>query len=683
MLFTSVHVTATSYQYAGQYGGAFAGNNERYLFSLTFDQDVSASLVNHNLLIDQITGTDPDPIYDQHLYWDASTNTATYAIRASAGILANGNYRAALSKFGITGPTGDTLASDSIIDFKVLAGDANGSAGVDAADFVILSNNFGASPRNFTQGDFNYDATVDAADYVILSNNYGATIPNPPTAPDQVTVGNATTNSLQLTWQDVQPSATGYRIERSTDGETFSIDASIVMSDPSLVRNTDSTTGITNISWNDTAAVDGTRYWYRVRAYGNSLDTAYTPKTAATTPLIAPNGVSATDLTADRISVSWTAGSAQATQYRIYRSLAGASPSWTLVDTTSATSPLTYTDKTAKPGTSYVYYVAAVNPTIVSAPSAISASVTTMTLAQDMNAEISALISGKTASDGSNNTDDTLDIFSTADDTSTTAYPNGHYVRNSKLWAAGIDLTSIPVWNSFWPSRWPGSPPPPNIGSGVLISPTFLLQAAHMNSLEGGGYGSMRPGTEIRFVTNDNQVVVRYLADTNPDDDNPTPEDGYPANSKNGYFIPGTDLYLTPLTQAVPNTIRPAKVFSGDLVSAIGQNFGEVPLAYSNRFRQLHITDLLTPNARYETTTQRPSTGSIFRSWDSGIIAGDSSSPVFSILDGSPVVWGTWHGGSPETGENSPYYFNYVPNVHGYLPQISNIVGALDLYSLQ
>ena len=53
-----------------------------------------------------------------------------------------------------------------------LPGDTDGMGGVDFADFLKLTSNFGGAGQ-YTDGDFNLDGNVGFADFLILSANYG------------------------------------------------------------------------------------------------------------------------------------------------------------------------------------------------------------------------------------------------------------------------------------------------------------------------------------------------------------------------------------------------------------------------------------------------------------------------------------------------------------------------------
>lgn len=58
-------------------------------------------------------------------------------------------------------------------DHGTLPGDADGTGGVNLADFQQLMDNFGETSATYTDGDFNTDGIVDFTDFLILSGNYG------------------------------------------------------------------------------------------------------------------------------------------------------------------------------------------------------------------------------------------------------------------------------------------------------------------------------------------------------------------------------------------------------------------------------------------------------------------------------------------------------------------------------
>lgn len=65
-----------------------------------------------------------------------------------------------------------------------LAGDLDGSGDVGFADFLLLSNNFGATDVSYGEGDIDCDGTVAFADFLALSNSFGQTAGTPAAVPE-------------------------------------------------------------------------------------------------------------------------------------------------------------------------------------------------------------------------------------------------------------------------------------------------------------------------------------------------------------------------------------------------------------------------------------------------------------------------------------------------------------------
>ena len=127
------------------------------------------------------------------------------------------------------------------------------------------------------------------------------------------------------------------------------------------------------------------------------------------------------------------------------------------------------------------------------------------------------------------------DLYTTIDHTSTPGHENGTYIRNinplnlqdpAKCWAAGIDLTCVPVaFQSLGGTTWEAGP------FGVLVTPRVLLGTDHQKPHPGGKY---------RFVTMDNQVIERTVSIVRA-----------PVFGDLAYHVLDVDL---------PATIKPAKV---------------------------------------------------------------------------------------------------------------------------
>ncbi len=175
-----------------------------------------------------------------------------------------------------------------------------------------------------------------------ITNSISVTSPAP-----VLRSADAASNGTKITW-DAVPGATGYSVHRKASGGSWS---------------TLGTT--TSTSYTDkTALTNGTTYYYTVRAYAGTESKAAANKYSASywssydagglkaVYIKTPTLNSATNAS-NGIKVSWSAVSG-ATGYSVHRKTSGGS--WTTLGTTTSTS---YTDKTAKPGTTYYYTVRA------------------------------------------------------------------------------------------------------------------------------------------------------------------------------------------------------------------------------------------------------------------------------------------------------------------------------------
>jgi hypothetical protein len=153
-------------------------------FSLQFNEDVSATLGSADLVLENLTTGETIPS-DRLTLTSYASNTATFEYLDQ--VLPDGRYRLTVLAAGVRDPAnnpldgngdgtgGDNYINDTAIYF--LRGDANHDGIVNLADFNILAQNFGQSPRNFSEGDFNYDGVVNLADFNILAQRFGIVLP--------------------------------------------------------------------------------------------------------------------------------------------------------------------------------------------------------------------------------------------------------------------------------------------------------------------------------------------------------------------------------------------------------------------------------------------------------------------------------------------------------------------------
>jgi hypothetical protein len=156
-------------------GSQFAYMTGPQRLNFTFDQNVSASLGLSDITIERLDAGG-GAITPASLSYDTTTNTATVSF---SGVLADGNYRATLHALGITNSSGTLMASDYVLNFFFLNGDANHDRSVDFNDLVALAQNYNTANKTFAQGDFNYDGNVDFNDLVLLAQRYNTSLPLP------------------------------------------------------------------------------------------------------------------------------------------------------------------------------------------------------------------------------------------------------------------------------------------------------------------------------------------------------------------------------------------------------------------------------------------------------------------------------------------------------------------------
>jgi titin len=191
----------------------------------------------------------------------------------------------------------------------------------------------------------------------------------PPAAPSNITAGLYETNNVGIRWDDNSDDETGFAIEKSIDGITWSQFAS--------------TTG--NL-FSDSNLTLGS-YYYRVRAYNAIGSSAYSAPSApvAVVPPVAPTNVSAVLYESNNIAITWTDNSTDELGYAIEKSTNGTT--WTQLATTTYASLGYFADSGLTLGT-YYYRVRGFNIVGSSAYSAPSAPVAVVPPAAPSNVSL-------------------------------------------------------------------------------------------------------------------------------------------------------------------------------------------------------------------------------------------------------------------------------------------------------
>ncbi|AMV40931.1 fibronectin type III domain-containing protein [Planctomyces sp. SH-PL62] len=129
-------------------------------------------------------------------------------------------------------------------------------------------------------------------------------------APTNLQASAASGAAINLTWYDAASNETGYKVERSADGVNF---AEI------------GTTGANQAAYSAAGLAPGTVYWFRVRAYSASGQSAYSPAVAGRTSTApaAPINLTAAPGSPTLINLAWTDVATNESGYKVERSTDG------------------------------------------------------------------------------------------------------------------------------------------------------------------------------------------------------------------------------------------------------------------------------------------------------------------------------------------------------------------------
>jgi photosystem II stability/assembly factor-like uncharacterized protein len=160
--------------------------------------------------------------------------------------------------------------------------------------------------------------------------------------PTGVTASKGTyTDKVQVNW-NASPGATSYQVFRATNSSGANGKRLGIFTPNNL---------------DDTTATPGVSYYYWVKACTGTVCSNFSFFNTGWRNLTAPTNVQASDGTfPDKVQVTWTA-SLGATSYQVFRGTSAAGANGRLLGSTTTT---TFKDRTAKPGTTYYYWVKAI-----------------------------------------------------------------------------------------------------------------------------------------------------------------------------------------------------------------------------------------------------------------------------------------------------------------------------------
>jgi len=195
---------------------------------------------------------------------------------------------------------------------------------------------------------------ANSADSARTMNNTAATVAafrqgatTPPQGPGNLSAGAVSESRIDLQWTDNSNDESGFDLERSPDGSSWSALATVA-------ANT--------ATYADTGLAASTIYHYRVRAYNGAGSSGWSnPASAATLPPppppLAPVPLTATPMSGERIDLSWT-DITNENGYRVERSIDD--NAYALIASPTADSS-NYSDTGLTPATTYYYRVVAFN----------------------------------------------------------------------------------------------------------------------------------------------------------------------------------------------------------------------------------------------------------------------------------------------------------------------------------
>src|SRR5882724_9646501 len=166
--------------------------------------------------------------------------------------------------------------------------------------------------------------------------------------PTSLTATAVSASAIALTWTDNSLSETGYRIEQSpVDNLNYTEIATV---------------GPNTTSFTASGLNEGTKYYYRVRAYNDIVTSGYSSEKNATTLSTipaAPSGLRITSITSGSVALAWTDNANNESGFKVERKQ-GATGTYTQIATPGA-NVTTYTSSGLLDGTQYYYKVCANN----------------------------------------------------------------------------------------------------------------------------------------------------------------------------------------------------------------------------------------------------------------------------------------------------------------------------------
>ncbi|MDZ4784271.1 MAG: fibronectin type III domain-containing protein, partial [Planctomycetia bacterium] len=319
--------------------------------SVQFDQDVSSSLGVGDLWVERLGSDTRVGTSNFSLGWNSSnfTATMTYTTPAGSQRLPSGRYRVTLHSSDLQNAEAQNLNQDTSFEFFYLNGDGNRDGVEDNADADIVSANLGLA-GNFLQGDYDYSGVVDEDDLEFVNSD---TLPSANSIPDGVAIRRVSDTTNEVGWIDRSENETGYRIQRSTNGVSWT---------------TITTAGADTGHFVDTTVQAGVDYYYRIRTVRAGNDSFYSLRelnsvTAARATPGTGLGFQSGQVGSDYVNLTWVDTTSDEEGYEIYRSKDGGP--WVRIARPSANSTSHHASSLFA-STNYAFRIRSYNPAAVS-----------------------------------------------------------------------------------------------------------------------------------------------------------------------------------------------------------------------------------------------------------------------------------------------------------------------------
>ena len=196
--------------------------------------------------------------------------------------------------------------------------------------------------------------------------------------PENLAATSITPSQINLSWSDKATGEDGYKIERKESGATYQAIKTLGVDANTSIDNTFS---------------DGRIYYYRVKAYNNSLPNppsstllyaeSLPVEASVTIDLNSPTELTATAISSSEVRLVWKDNSRSEDGYKIERSISG--NNYVLIRQLSGQNVTTFNDSGLNPSTTYSYRVMAFNSVAPDSSPSNVVSVTTLSTTAESN----------------------------------------------------------------------------------------------------------------------------------------------------------------------------------------------------------------------------------------------------------------------------------------------------------